>query len=30
MSQVSSMFVVIANAVVDFVYILLDPRVKTS
>ncbi|MDH6230520.1 peptide/nickel transport system permease protein [Mesorhizobium soli] len=26
----ASMFVVIANAVVDFVYILLDPRVKTS
>ncbi|MBN9074209.1 MAG: ABC transporter permease [Rhizobiales bacterium] len=26
----ASMFVVIANALVDFVYILLDPRVKTS
>lgn len=26
----ASMFVVIANAVVDFVYILLDPRVRTS
>jgi peptide/nickel transport system permease protein len=26
----ASMFVVIANAVVDFVYILLDPRVKSS
>jgi peptide/nickel transport system permease protein len=26
----ASMFVVIANAVVDFVYILLDPRVKAS
>ena len=26
----ASMFVVVANAVVDFVYILLDPRVRTS
>lgn len=26
----ASMFVVLANAVVDFVYILLDPRVRTS
>lgn len=26
----ASMFVVIANAVVDFIYILLDPRVQTS
>ncbi|MEO5760082.1 MAG: ABC transporter permease [Mesorhizobium sp.] len=26
----ASMFVVIANAVVDFVYILLDPRLRTS
>ncbi|QPC93622.1 ABC transporter permease [Mesorhizobium sp. INR15] len=26
----ASMFVVVANAVVDFVYILLDPRLRTS
>ncbi|MCG7505596.1 ABC transporter permease [Mesorhizobium retamae] len=26
----ASMFVVVANAIVDFVYILLDPRVRTS
>ncbi|PLP59411.1 peptide ABC transporter permease [Mesorhizobium loti] len=26
----ASMFVVVANAVVDFIYILLDPRVRTS
>ncbi|PRH85790.1 peptide ABC transporter permease [Labrys okinawensis] len=26
----ASMFVVLANAVVDFIYILLDPRVRTS
>ncbi len=26
----ASMFVVIANAVVDFIYILLDPRLRTS
>ena len=26
----ASMFVVIANAVVDFVYILLDPRLRAS